>query len=56
MKCEIPVSKGVYVAMVDLCYLCYARGFDHMLRIMIEEFCNIHRMSSPLKMLSEVDE
>ena len=56
MKCDIPVSKQVYIAMVDICYLCYTRDFDQTMRIMIREFCTNHGLSSPLKILSEAEE
>ena len=56
MKCEIPVSKEVYLAMVDICSLCYTRDFDHTMRIMIREFCTNHGLSSPLKIRSEESE
>lgn len=54
MKCDIPVSKEVYLAMVDICYLlCCTRDFDYTMRIMIREFCTNYGLSSPLKILSE---
>lgn len=56
MKYDIPVSKEVFFAMVDICQLCYTRDFDYTMRIMIREFCTNHGLSSPLKILSEAEE
>lgn len=51
MKYDIPVSKEVFFAIVDICQLCYMCDFDYTMRIMIREFCTNHGLSSPLKIL-----
>lgn len=56
MKYDIPVSKEVFFAVVDICQLCYMCDFDYTMRIMIREFCTNHGLSSPLKILSEAEE